>query len=143
MVLGHARNSVFPVLTRLARFGLGGRMGSGEQYVSWLHEIDFCRAVNWLIEHENLSGPINLAAPNPLPNAEMMRHFRAAVGAPWGLPAARWMLELGAFFLRTETELILKSRRVVPGALLRSGFTFQFSTFSEALADLRKAENGR
>lgn len=137
MVLGHARNSVFPVLRRLARLGLGGRMGSGEQFVSWLHEVDFCRAVEWLIQHEEISGPVNLAAPNPLPNAEMMSLFREAVGAPFGLPATEWMLEIGAFFLRTETELILKSRRVVPGKLLRSGFEFRFPTLGEAIADLR------
>ena len=136
MVLGHGRNSVFPVLCRLARFGLGGRMGNGEQFVSWLHEVDFCRAVEWLIQHEEISGPVNLAAPNPLPNAEMMRLFREAVGAPFGLPATEWMLEVGAFFLRTETELILKSRRVVPGKLLRSGFQFRFPTMREAIADL-------
>lgn len=138
MVLGHGRNSVFPVLCRLARFGLGGRMGSGEQFVSWLHEADFCRAVEWVIQHEELSGPVNFAAPNPLSNREMMRLFREAVGVPFGLPATEWMLEVGAFFLRTETELILKSRRVVPGKLLESGFEFLFPTMSDALADLRK-----
>ena len=137
MVLGHARNSVFPVLCRLVRFGLGGRMGSGQQFVSWLHETDFCRAVEWLIQHEEVSGPVNVAAPNPLPNAEMMRLFRDAVGAPFGLPATEWMLAVGAVFLRTETELILKSRRVVPGKLLASGFEFRFPTMREAIADLR------
>jgi uncharacterized protein (TIGR01777 family) len=137
LVLGQGQNSVFPVLSRLARLGLGGQMGSGNQFVSWLHEADFCRAMEWLIEHDELSGPMNLAAPNPLPNAEMMRLFREAVGAPFGLPATEWMLEIGAIFLRTETELILKSRRVVPGKLLRSGFNFRFPTMREAIADLR------
>ena len=136
MVLGHGRNSVFPVLRRLARFGLGGPMGSGRQFVSWLHHEDFCRAVEWLITHESVSGPVNLAAPNPLPNAEMMKLFREFTGAPFGLPAAEWMLEVGAFFLRTETELILKSRRVIPGALLSGGFEFRFPTMRSALADL-------
>lgn len=139
MVLGHARNSVFPVLCRLARLGLGGRMGSGRQFVSWLHEADFCRAVEFVIAREDISGPVNLAAPNPLPNAEMMRAFRELVGAPFGLPATEWMLEIGAFFLRTETELILKSRRVVPGRLLRAGFEFRFAHFRDALADLAVA----
>lgn len=114
-------------------------MGSGEQFVSWLHEEDFCRAVEWLMEHAEISGPVNFAAPNPLPNAEMMRLFREAVGAPFGLPATEWMLEIGAFFLRTETELILKSRRVVPGKLLNSGFSFRFPTMREAIADLRRS----
>jgi hypothetical protein len=139
MVLGEGKNSVFPVLCRLARMGLGGKLGSGKQYVSWLHEIDLCRAVEWLIDHEEVSGPVNLAAPHPLTNAEMMRLFRQAVGMPVGLPAATWMLEVGAFFLRTETELILKSRRVIPGKLLSRGFHFQFPTFAEAVADLMAA----
>ena len=136
MVLGHGRNSVFPVLCRLARLGLGGRMGSGKQFVSWLHVEDFCRAVEWLITHENLSGPVNLAAPHPLPNAAMMHLFRKLVGAPFGLPATKWMLEIGAFFLRTETELILKSRRVIPGKLLADGFKFRFPSMPEALQNL-------
>jgi uncharacterized protein (TIGR01777 family) len=139
MVLGHGRNSVFPVLCRLARLGLGGRMGSGEQFVSWLHEVDFCRAVEWLIEHNEISGAVNLAAPNPVTNTEMMRSFRELIGAPFGLPATEWMLEIGAVFLRTETELILKSRRVVPGRLLKSGFTFRFPTMREAIADLNSS----
>jgi uncharacterized protein (TIGR01777 family) len=143
MVLGHARNSVFPVLRRLARFGLGGRMGSGRQFVSWIHHADFCRATEWLIDHEEISGPVNLAAPNPLPNAEMMRLFREICGAPLGLglPATEWMLEIGAVFLRTETELILKSRRVVSRRLREGGFRFQFETMREALLDL-VATNG-
>jgi len=136
MVLGHGSNSVLPVLCRLARFGLGGRMGSGKQYVSWLHEADFCRAVEWLITHEEIGGPVNLAAPNPVTNAEMMRLFRELVGAPLGLPAMEWMLEIGAFFLRTETELILKSRRVIPGKLLAGGFDFRFPAMRQALQNL-------
>jgi uncharacterized protein (TIGR01777 family) len=136
MVLGHGANSVFPVLCRLARFGLGGRMASGRQYVSWIHETDFCRALDWLIDHEEFTGPVNLAAPNPVTNAEMMATVRTLCGVPFGLPAAAWMLEVGAFFLRTESELIIKSRRVVPGRLLASGFQFRFTQIREALADL-------
>jgi uncharacterized protein (TIGR01777 family) len=136
MVLGHGNNSVLPMLCRLARFGLGGRMGSGKQFVSWIHEIDFCRAVEWLLAHDEVSGPVNLAAPNPVTNAEMMRLFREIVKAPFGLPAMVWMLEIGAFFLRTETELILKSRRVIPGKLPAGGFAFRFPTMREALQDL-------
>ena len=136
MVLGQGRNSVFPVLCRLVRFGLGGRMGSGDQYVSWIHEEDFCRAIEWIIQHEDLTGPVNLAAPNPLPNREMMRTFRQVCGVPFGMPATRWMLEVGAFFLRTETELILKSRYVVPGKLAASGFQFRFPKLREALENL-------
>lgn len=136
MVLGHGRNSVFPVLCRLARLGLGGRMGSGGQFVSWIHIDDFCRAVEWLLAHHEISGPVNVAAPHPLKNAEMMSLFRQLVGMPVGLPAFEWMLEIGAFFLRTETELILKSRRVVPGKLLATGFTFDHPTFKQAIANL-------
>lgn len=136
MVLGLGRNSVFPVLRRLTKFGLGGRQGSGNQFVSWIHVADFCRAIEWIIAHEELVGPINQCAPIPLPNKEMMKVFRDVCGMPIGLPASEWMLEIGAFFLRTETELIFKSRRVVPGRLVASGFQFHFSTFREALMDL-------
>jgi hypothetical protein len=129
---------VFPVLRRLARFGLGGKMGGGRQYVSWIHVEDFCRAVEWIVANESLSGPVNLAAPNPLPNRDMMRLLREACGTPFGLPATEWMLEVGAVFLRTETELILKSRRVVPGRLLASGFQFQFPELRGALENLCK-----
>ena len=136
MVLGLGRNSVFPVLRRLTKFGLGGRQGSGKQFVSWIHVEDFCRAIEWIIAHDDLVGPINQCAPNPLPNAEMMKLFREVCGVPIGLPAAEWMLEIGAFFLRTETELIFKSRRVVPGKLLQSGFAFCFPAFREAIKNL-------
>ena len=127
---------VFPVLRRLARFGLGGKMGSGRQFVSWIHVEDFCRAVEWLIARDDLSGAVNLAAPNPLPNRDTMLLLREACGARFGLPATEWMLEVGAFFIRTETELIIKSRRVVPGRLLSSGFKFQFPELSGALKNL-------
>ena len=111
-------------------------MGSGRQFVSWIHERDFCNAIQWIMEHPDLSGPINIAAPTPVTNAEMMRLLRATIGMPLGLPAAEWMLEIGAFFLRTETELIIKSRRVVPGRLVESGFRFEFSELGEAFRDL-------
>lgn len=140
LVLGMNRNSVVPVLRRLTRLGLGGRMGSGQQFVSWIHEEDYCRAIEWVIAHEALSGPVNFAAPNPLPNAEMMRLFRELCGVPLGLPAMEWMLELGAVFLRTETGLIIKSHRVVPGRLLASGFTFRFPHFREALEGIIQHE---
>jgi len=142
MVLGLGRNSVFPVLRRLTKFGLGGRQGSGKQFVSWIHVTDFCRVVAWAIARDELAGPINQCAPNPLPNAEMMRCFREVCRMPIGLPATEWMLEIGAFFLRTETELIFKSRRVISARLPASGFTFQFPTFREAIADLEKKYSG-
>jgi uncharacterized protein len=136
MVLGTAEGGVFQVLHQLVRFGLGGKMASGEQFVSWIHEEDFCRAVEWLILNAELTGPVNVCAPNPVSNRKLMAELRQACGVPFGLPATRWMLEIGAFFLRTETELIIKSRCVTPGRLVASGFEFHFSTVSQALQDL-------
>ena len=136
MVLGSGKNSVFPVLKRLVRFGLGGKIADGRQFVSWIHEIDFCRAVEWLITHPKIAGPVNLAAPHPLTNADMMKALRATYHVPIGLPATRWMLEIGTVLLRTESELVIKSRRVVPGKLLDAGFQFQFPDFQVAAKDL-------
>jgi hypothetical protein len=136
VIMSPDAGGVFDTLLRLVRFGLGGQSGDGRQYVSWIHDEDFVRAVRWLIEHDELAGAINLAAPNPLPNSEFMRALREAWGARVGLPATRLMLEAGAFFLRSETELILKSRRVVPGTLLESGFEFRFPQWPEAARDL-------
>lgn len=136
MILANGANSVFPAMRMLARCGLGGTMGSGRQYVSWIHEEDFCRALDWILEREELSGPINLAAPHPRPNREVMAIFRNVCGLPIGLPAANWMLEAGAFFLRTETELIIKSRRVVPGRLLASGFAFRHPDLEGAVREI-------
>ena len=138
MVLGLGPNSVFPVLRRMTRLGLGGRMGSGKQFASWIHETDFCRAVEWIIAREQLSGPINIAAPNPVTNAAMMKILRETCGMPVGLPATKWMLEIGALFLRTETELIIKSRNVLPGRLTESGFKFHFPHLRQAMEDLHK-----
>ncbi len=135
MTMSPDRGGVFDVLMGLVRRGLGGKNGDGRQFVSWLHDRDFVRSIHWLIDHD-LAGPVNLASPHPLPNAEFMAALRSAAGVRFGLPAARWMLEIGAFFLRTETELILKSRRVVPGRLLQSGFAFEFPTWAEAARDL-------
>ena len=126
----------FDMLLRLVRFGLGGRAGDGRQFVSWIHDQDFVNSVLWLIEHEELEGPVNLAAPNPLPNAQFMKQLREAWGIGFGLPTTRLMLEIGAFALRSETELILKSRRVVPTRLLESGFNFQFPNWAEAARNL-------
>ncbi|HZU34260.1 MAG TPA: TIGR01777 family oxidoreductase [Gemmataceae bacterium] len=136
MIMSPDLRGVFDVLLRLVRWRLGGASGDGRQYVSWIHDRDFVRAIYWLIDHSDLAGPVNLAAPNPLPNAEFMRTLRRAWGIGFGLPATHRMLEIGAFFLRTETELILKSRRVVPARLLQSGFVFLFPTWAKAADDL-------
>jgi uncharacterized protein len=126
----------FEVLLNLVRRGLGGQAADGKQYISWIHDEDFIQAIFWLIEHEEISGAINLSSPQPLPNREFMRILREAAGVSIGLPASKWMLEIGAVFLQTETELILKSRRVVPQRLLDAGFQFQFPDWTKAARDL-------
>jgi uncharacterized protein len=136
MVLGHAKNSVLPNMLRLGRLGLGGSLAGGHQFVSWIHQEDFCRAVEWIIEHENISGAVNLAAPNPVANEDFMAMIRKVCDRRYGLPAPRWLLEIGAFFMRTETELIIKSRRVVPGKLLAKGFTFRHPHLLPAVEQL-------
>ena len=139
MVFGPGKDGVFEAFARVVRLGLGGTLGRGDQFVSWVHHLDFCRAVEWLVDHDSLAGPVNVSAPNPLPNREFMRTFRQALGKRIGLPATRWMLEVGTFVLRTETELLLKSRRAIPGKLLASGFEFRFPELRAALEDVQKA----
>jgi uncharacterized protein (TIGR01777 family) len=136
MVMAPQSDSAFATLKNLVRLGLGGRAASGRQYMSWIHHHDFVRAVDFLIEHDDISGVVNLAAPGPLPNAEFMRAIREACGVRFGLPAAPWMLAAGAWALHSETELILKSRRVVPARLLARGFEFAFPSWPEAARDL-------
>ncbi|MBX7171559.1 MAG: TIGR01777 family oxidoreductase [Pyrinomonadaceae bacterium] len=136
MIMSPDRDGIFDTMLGLVRKGLGGTASDGKQYISWIHDLDFIRAIDWLIEHEELDGAVNLASPNPLPNAEFMRIFREAWGTKIGLPAMEWMLEIGAIFMRTETELILKSRRVVPTRMLDSGFTFNFPNWMDAAKDL-------
>lgn len=136
MVMSPGEGGVFETLLKLAKRGLGGKAGDGGQYTSWIHEHDFVRALEWILEREEFSGAVNICAPNPLTNEEFMRELRAAAGAGLGLSAHKWMLEVGAVFMRTETELILKSRRVVPGWLLKSGFQFQFPEWRPAVKEL-------
>lgn len=136
MVMSPDPGGIFDALLGLVRYGLGGRFGDGRQYVSWVHHEDFVRAVCWLIGHEDVEGVVNIASPNPLPNVDFMRSIRDAWGIRIGLPSAAWMLELGSWFLRTETELLLKSRRVVPGLLADHGFAFHHATWPAAARDL-------
>jgi hypothetical protein len=136
MTMSPDRGGIFDTLLGLAKRGLGGNAGDGRQFVSWIHEFDFVRAIRWLIDHGDISGPVNLASPTPLPYGDFMRALREAAGARAGLPAARWMLEVGAVFMRTETELVLKSRRVVPGVLLKSGFVFEHPAWPAAAHEL-------
>jgi uncharacterized protein (TIGR01777 family) len=138
MTMSPDPGGIFDTLLGLVRRGLGGRAGDGRQYISWIHGADFIRAVRWLIDRKEFEGAVNLSAPSPLPNADFMKILRDEWGMSLGLPSTRWMLELGAIFLKTETELILKSRRVIPARLLDSGFVFHFPGWREAAADLCK-----
>jgi uncharacterized protein (TIGR01777 family) len=142
MTLSPDRGGVFATLASLARRGLGGRASHGRQFMSWIHEDDFVNAVRFLIASDGIAGVVNVASPNPVPNGEFMRVLRAECGAPFGLPASRWMLEVGAIFMRTETELILKSRRVVPARLLEAGFGFRYADWRDAARDLCRRWRG-
>lgn len=135
IVMSPGKGGAFEALRRMVKLGLGGPVAGGAQYVSWLHEADFVRAILFLLTAE-LTGPVNLAAPNPLPQKDFMRELCAACGVPVGLPATRWMAELGAWAIRSDTELLLKSRRVVPTRLLDAGFTFHHPTWLEAARGL-------
>ncbi len=127
----------FDILLGLVRWGLGGRAGGGNQYVSWIHDVDFVRAIEFLIAHEELEGPINVSSPHPVVNREFMCCLRRAwCTSYFGLPAPRWALSIGAALLSTETELVLKSRRVVPKRLLDAGFDFHFPNWRGACHDL-------
>ena len=133
IVMAKEPGTVLEVLANLAKKLLGGKMGNGKQRVSWIHVQDFCRSVEWMIEQETAEGVYNVSAPNPITNQELMKQVRDYVGVPFGLPASKWMLEIGAFFMRTETELILKSRWEVPSRLEKEGFEFHYKNFSEVL----------
>jgi uncharacterized protein (TIGR01777 family) len=135
VVMSPMEGGAFATLMSLAHRGLGGRAGDGRQYVSWIHDTDFARAIQWIIRHQ-LTGVVNVAAPGPLPQEELMDALRRAAGIRFALPALSWMLEIGAVLLRTETELILKSRRVVPTRLLTDGFVFTYPYWTEAVFDL-------
>lgn len=143
MVMSPEPGGTFDLLLKLVRRGLGGPVGDGRQYLSWVHERDFIAAMTWLLEHDDVHGAVNIASPNPLPQAEFMQVLREAAGVRIGLPATRWMLEVGAFLMRTESELILKSRRVVPGRLLEHGFDFEFPTWPAAARDLCACASSR
>lgn len=139
IVFGAVQGTAFGVLLNLVRLTLGGTQGSGRQFISWIHELDFARAVEFLIDHEEIDGPINMTAPHPLPNRDFMRALRLAWGNGHeinGIPAPSILIELGAFLIRTESELVLKSRRVVPTRLLNAGFEFEFPEWPEAAFDL-------
>ncbi|MGN7863193.1 TIGR01777 family oxidoreductase [Chryseobacterium sp. 22458] len=138
IVLGN-NGGAFPKLRMITKLGLGGKQGRGNQMVSWIHIDDFCKAVEWIIQHENISGAMNVTAPAPLSNSVMMEKLRKKLKVPFGLNAPVWQLEIASIFLKTETELLLKSRNVYPENLLKSGFKFSYYTFDEALDNLLKS----
>lgn len=128
--------SALPVLLRLVKFGLGGHQGTGQQRMTWIHEQDYLRSLEWLLDHPAADGIYNCTAPNPVTNDHFMRTLRHAYGVPIGLPSPQWLLEIGAWLIGTETELMLKSRWVVPERLLKEGFSFQFPKIEAAIHDL-------
>jgi len=136
MVFASSKGGVYRVLRGLTRWGLGGAIPGGRQYISWIHEADFGRSVEWLIDRDDFSGPVNLASPNQIPQRDMMRIIRRGLGVPFGLPATRRMLEVAGFFHRTEAELIIKSRRAAPGRLLEAGFQFRFPRMEDAVREI-------
>jgi uncharacterized protein len=136
MVMGVYSGGVFDVLVGLTRQYLGGPIAGGRQFVSWIHQRDFVRAIEFLIRRDDIQGPVNLAAPNPVTQREFMATLRRALRKRVGLPATKWMVEIGAAFMKTDTELILKSRRVTPKRLLDAGFSFEFATWESAATEL-------
>ena len=136
IVQSAGRGGFFDIVLGLVRHGLGGTTGNGRQMVSWIHEDDFVNAVRWLIEHEEIDGPVNVVSPNAVPNREFMRDLRRAWGTPIGLPASSFVLEFGTWLMRTESELVLKSRWVRPARLLERGFQFAWPDWKTAAVDL-------
>ena len=136
MTLSPDRGGVFDVFLGLVRYGLGGTNLPGNQFVSWIHEADFIRSIEFLVERQDLSGVVNLASPHPQPNRDFLRILRQAWGTRIGLPTTRWMIEVGTFLLHTESELVLKSRQAVPGRLLDAGFEFSYPAWPEAANEL-------
>jgi uncharacterized protein len=117
----------------LLKFGLGGRQGSGRQMYSWVHIEDLGRAIEWIFDHPELEGVFNVSSPSPVTNRDFMSTLRSVTGHRIGLPAWSWLLKLGATLIGTETELILKSRWVLPSRLKETGFTFRYEHPEEAL----------
>lgn len=135
IVLGN-NGGAFPKLKLITKLGLGGKQGRGNQNVSWIHIDDFCRAVEFIIDNENISGEINITAPNPLSNDDFMRKLRQKMKISFGLNALVWQLEIASIFLNTETELLLKSRNVYPEKLIENGFEFIHPNVERAFENL-------
>lgn len=135
IVLGN-EGGAFTKMKAITKLGLGGKQGNGNQKMSWIHIKDFCRAIEFLINSNHISGPINITSPNPIPNNQFMTHLRSSLNIPVGINQPKFLLEIGAFFLRTETELLLKSRNVYPEILINNGFKFNFNEAENAFQDL-------
>ncbi|QDH79988.1 TIGR01777 family protein [Echinicola soli] len=142
MVFGSS-GSVYQTMRRLALLGLGGRQGSGDQYVSWLHIDDFLAAIDFMVDNPAIEGVVNLCSPNPCRNSEFTSVLRQSLGAKWYFPLRKWMVEIGAFVMRTESELVLKSRRVIPKLLLDYGFKFKYSDPAKAFNALSNVQKGK
>lgn len=136
IVFAPLAGNAFTIFSNLVRASFGGQQGNGRQFISWIHDTDFARSVEFLIDRDDLDGPVNLASPNPLPNREFMVLLREAWDMPNGLPLPSPLLALGALVMRTETELVLKSRRVIPTRLLDAGFHFDYENWPAAAEDL-------
>lgn len=134
IVLGKNGGAFVPI-KMLAQFGLGGKQGKGNQFISWIHEKDFARAIEYVIEQE-LTGVVNVVSPNPVRNYDFMKTLKGVIGVPFGIPTNKLLLEIGSFFIRTETELVLKSRNVIPRRLQENGFTFEYATLEKAFKNL-------
>jgi len=137
IVLGN-RGGVMTPLKNMVKYGLGGAQGSGNQQFSWIHIEDLFKIVLFVRDHKEISGVINCSAPHPLTNRELMEQLRKTMNVNLGLPTPKWMLEIGSFFIRTEPELVLKSRWVLPEKLDKAGFTFTYRHLEEALQQIIK-----
>lgn len=135
LVLGPTEG-VFPRLKNLVCLGLGGQQGNGKQWVSWIHEKDVCGIIDWTYDHPEIKGTLNCTAPVPLQNKAFMDVIRKAFKMPVGLPAPKWLLEIGAFIIGTETELILKSRWVLPTRLINAGYRFKYAEADAAIKEI-------
>jgi uncharacterized protein (TIGR01777 family) len=135
IVLGREGGAMQP-LKRLTKLGFGGRQGNGRQMFSWIHIQDIYQIIQFLINHEDLNGVFNCSSPNPVTNEALMQSLRKALNIKLGLPSPEWLLKMGAVLIRTETELILKSRWVVPDRLLKSGYSFSYPLVHEALEEI-------
>ncbi len=136
VVMGLKKGSAFDIFLNLTRWGLGGSIAGGKQMISWIHEYDFVKSMRFLLENKNITGPVNLSSPHPLPQAEFMKTLRETVEIPFGLPAAKWMVELSSYLIRVDSELSLKSRYAIPKVLMDNQFSFKFPRWPEAVKDL-------